>query len=103
MSLAVLNKAILIEDLKRHSKEIKAFGVVSLGLFGSFVRNTATEKSDIDLLVEFDPTEKTFDNYMNLSSFLEGLFGRKIEIITPQGMSKHMAPFILKEIEHVNL
>jgi hypothetical protein len=74
-----------------------------MGLFGSFVKNTATTNSDIDLLVEFDPHQKTFDNFMDLSFFLEQLFSRKIELVTPQSLSKYIGPHILKEVENVGL
>ena len=103
MGTIVLNKTGLLEGLKLHSKEIKSYGVKSIGLFGSFVRNTATEKSDIDLLVEFEPRQKTFDNFMELSFFLEQLFGRKIEIVTPQSLNKYIGPHILNEVENVGI
>ncbi len=98
-----INKAYIIQNLKLHSKEIKELGVQSLGLFGSFVKNTATEKSDIDLLVSFDPNRKTFDNFMDLSFFLEHLFDRKIELVTTQSLNKYIGPHILKEVEYVGL
>lgn len=98
-----INKASLLEKLRLHGMEIKAYGVKSLGLFGSFVRNTPTEKSDIDLLVDFEPGKKTFDNFMDLSFFLENLFGRKVELVTPQSLSKYIGPHILKEVENVGI
>ena len=76
---------------------------MSIGLFGSFVRDTATEKSDIDLLVDFAPRQKTYDNFMDLSFFLEDLFKRKIEIVTPQSLNKYIGPHILKEVENVGI
>ncbi len=103
MQTTILSKASLLETLKHHSSEIKAFGVKSLGLFGSFVRNTATENSDIDFLVDFYPGQKTYDNFMELSFFLQGLFGRKIELVTPQSLNKYIGPHILKEVENVSL
>ncbi len=98
-----INKYILLNKLRHHSKEIKNYGVTSLGLFGSFVRNTANDSSDIDLLVEFDPKQKTFDNFMDLSFFLENLFGRKVELVTAQSLSKYIVPHILKEVENVGI
>lgn len=103
MIASALNKEYIFDSLKLHHEEIKAFGVQSLGLFGSFVKNTATENSDIDLLVSFVPQQKTYDNFMDLSFFLENLFGRKIELVTPQSLSKYIGPHILKEVENVGL
>lgn len=50
--------------LKKHEQTImQKFHVKKIGIFGSFVRNEENETSDIDMLVEFDPGFKTFDNY----------------------------------------
>ncbi len=101
---AVNNKEALLQLLTGHSKEIKSFGVKQLGLFGSFVHDTAIHPdSDIDLLVEFEPNEKTFDHFMDLSFYLEELLGRKVELVTPQSLSPHIGPYILKQVQHVSL
>jgi predicted nucleotidyltransferase len=80
---------------------LKGLGVKSIGLFGSFLRNEADEDSDVDLLVDFHSGKKSFDNFMDLAFYLEDLFGRKVEIVTPQSLSKHIGPHILKEVELV--
>jgi predicted nucleotidyltransferase len=80
---------------------LKGLGVKSIGLFGSFLRNEADEDSDVDLLVDFHSGKKSFDNFMDLAFYLEDLFGRKVEIVTPQSLSKHIGPHILKEVEIV--
>jgi len=40
---------------------------------------------------------------MDLSFFLEGLFGRKVELVTRQSLSKHIGPHILNEVINVSL
>ncbi len=78
------------------------FGVQSVGLFGSYVRNEQTEKSDIDLLIDFDPEKETFDNYMALCDYLDLLFrNEKVEIVTKNGLSPHIGPSILREVQYV--
>lgn len=68
----VKNKKEVAERLLSHRQELKSLGVKELGLFGSFVLNTNIKTdSDIDLLVEFEPGKKNFDNFMNLSFYLE--------------------------------
>jgi predicted nucleotidyltransferase len=96
-------KQDLLEALTKNSEVIKSYGVNSLGVFGSFIKGTFNDKSDVDLLVDFVPEKKSFDNFMDLSFFLEELFGRKVEIVTPQSLSKFIGPHILKEVQHVNL
>jgi predicted nucleotidyltransferase len=96
-------KQELLAAITSNREVIKGYGVSNLGLFGSFSKGTFTETSDVDLLVEFIPEQKTFDNFMELSFFLEELLGRKVELVTPQSLSKFIAPHILKEVENVSL
>lgn len=89
--------------LRNHSEEICAFGVVSLGLFGSFVRDSASVDSDVDFLVEFQADRKTLKNLVGLSNFLTELLQRKVEIITPQSLNPFIGRHIIKEVEYVSL
>lgn len=93
----------LLDSLHRNSARIKSFGVKRLGLFGSFLRNTATIESDVDLLVEFERGKKSFDNFMDLGIYLEELLNRKVELVTPQSLSKHIGPHILNQVQDVKL
>jgi predicted nucleotidyltransferase len=96
-------KEDLLGLIAEHQHEIKRFGVKRCGLFGSYVRDQPTSKSDIDILVEFEPGKKTFDNFMRLAFFLEELFGRKVDLVTVESLSPHIGPFILDEVEYVAL
>jgi predicted nucleotidyltransferase len=51
----------------------------------------------VDLLVEFEPERKTFDNFMALCFFLEDLLGRPVEIVTTEALSPFIGPRILDE------
>jgi predicted nucleotidyltransferase len=95
------NKNDIVEMLDTHKKEIKSFGVKSLGLFGSFVRSQQHRESDVDLLVEFESDQKTFDHFMALSFFLEDLLKRRVELVTPEALSPYIGPHILEEVEYV--
>ena len=78
-----LQKQELISQLVKNQAQLELFGIKKLGLFGSFVRNEQRADSDIDLLVEFVPGQKNFDNFMQLSFFLEDLFSHQVELVTP--------------------
>lgn len=84
-----------------HQEDLRHFGVKQLSLFGSFVRDTATETSDIDFLVEFETGQKNFDNFMGLSFLLEELLGRSVDVVTREGLSPYLAGHILSEVEDV--
>lgn len=98
------NKKALMQILYANKKQIRSFGVKNLNLFGSFTKDQlVTDQSDIDLLVEFEEGQKSFDNFIDLNYFLEELTGRKVELITHQSLSKFIGPHILKHLEHVSL
>ena len=101
MQTGVQNKEILLSLLKANSQKIRSCGVSKLSIFGSFTTGRLNADSDVDLLVEFDPAKKSYDNFMELSFFLEDLLGRKVELVTPQSLSKHIGPHILKQAENV--
>jgi predicted nucleotidyltransferase len=61
-----------------------------------------TEQSDVDLLVEFQQGEKSYDNFIDLAFLLEELTGRKVELVTPESLNKYLAPHILNEVEYVS-
>jgi predicted nucleotidyltransferase len=101
MVIPVNTKSELIERIQQKQDEIQGYGVRRLGIFGSFVRDEADPTSDIDLYVDFYTEKKSFDNFIELSFFLQNLLGRKVEIVTPQSLSKYIGPHILKEVENV--
>jgi len=74
------------------------FGVMRMGLFGSVARNEANDTSDIDILIEFDPASVTYRKYLDLETYLQSLFPRKIEIVTTDGISPYILPYISREV-----
>lgn len=100
--MIVQTKAQLFAVLDAHQAQLKRFGVKRCGLFGSFVRDQGAEDSDIDLLVEFEPSKKTFDNFMGLVFYLEDLLGRKIDLVTTESLSPYIGPHILREVEYAS-
>jgi predicted nucleotidyltransferase len=103
MTEPVKTKKDLFERILFNQEKIRTYGVARLGVFGSFVKDTANEQSDVDFFIHFEPERKTFKNFMKLAEILEEITGRKIELVTPQSLSKYIGPYILKEVEYVPL
>ena len=78
----------VLTTLERESGKLRAFGVRRLALFGSAARGDDAGASDLDFLVEFD--RKTFRNYMGLLAFLEGRFGRKVDLVVRDGIKSRL-------------
>ncbi|HHT9124578.1 MAG TPA: nucleotidyltransferase family protein [Candidatus Brocadiia bacterium] len=104
MTAEILTKDEIIEKLRDHKDKLKKYGVKRIALFGSYIRGEQKRKSDIDLVVEFDPTffgedfNGLFDAYIGLSSFLEELFGKKVDILTPVSIETIRIKEVAEEI-----
>jgi predicted nucleotidyltransferase len=86
-----------LKILRRHEQEIKErFSVKRIGLFGSFARGEEKDTSDVYIIVEFE--KPTFDNFMELAFFLEDLFKRRVELVTPDSLSPYIAPYVKREV-----
>ena len=58
----------------------KKYSIKAMALFGSYSRNDATQKSDIDLLVEFDKNPGIL--FVDLADELELLLHHKVDLVT---------------------
>ena len=81
--------------------EILGLGVRRLALFGSVQRNEARVDSDVDVLVEFAPGQKSFDRLLALGDLLESQLARRIELVTLESLSPYIGPHILAEAQDV--
>ena len=96
------NKDFILSTIKKHKPEIQKYGVKEVGLFGSYLRNEQTPESDIDILVDFEAGNESFDNFMAVYDLFETLFkNEKVEIVTKNGLSPYIGPKILKEVVYV--
>lgn len=94
-----MNRKEIVELLNENKKEIQKFGVKRIGLFGSFSRGENREGSDVDIVVEFERGKATFKNFAGLIDYLENLFGRPVDIITPAGIESIRIKEIKEEIK----
>ena len=101
MSTSSITRDEAIRRLHTIESKIRSLGVRRLALFGSVLRNEARPDSDVDVLVEFAPNEKTFDRFMALADLLEDTLERRVEAITTESLSPFIGPHILAEATDV--
>jgi predicted nucleotidyltransferase len=66
-------------------------------LFGSYARREAVNDSDIDLLVELDYSRHIGLGFVQMQLDLEKLLHRKVDLVSDDGLSKYIKPFVDKE------
>lgn len=73
-------------------------GVSGIRLFGSVARGEDTPDSDIDLLIDLDET-RGFQDYLSFVEEVEGLLGRRVEVVIDRSLSRHFRPYIEAEAQ----
>lgn len=101
MESAPLTREAAMARLAAAEPDIRALGVVRLALFGSVARGEARPDSDVDLLVQFSPGEKSYGRFLALSDLLESLLDRRVELVTTEALSPFLGPRILAEAQDV--
>lgn len=97
-----MKKSVVIQRLQSTKSKLAEFGVISLGLFGSTVREENKPNSDIDILIDFDANKETYFNFISVCNILEDLFKRKkLDVVTRKGLSPYIGQTILNEVEYV--
>ncbi|PJZ86933.1 nucleotidyltransferase family protein, partial [Leptospira levettii] len=93
--MKVESKKELIEELTKIKPILNNnFGVLKIGIFGSFAKDKVNSDSDVDLLVEMKSPD--FDSFVGLKIFLENLFERNVDIIRKRNQIK---PSFLNRIQ----
>jgi predicted nucleotidyltransferase len=83
---------------RTHLPEIRALGVSSLALFGSFARDEARPDSDVDVLVEFNADMRVgMNEYFGTKEYLEDLLGRKVDLVMRSGLKPRLVPVVSRE------
>jgi len=92
-------KAKLLEALRSD----RYFAAVrSLWLFGSYVNGEPSDTSDVDVLIDFEPTATIgFFELFDIKSNLESFVGRAVDLLTPQAISKYFRDEVLAQAERI--
>lgn len=85
------NKLETIKAYFRTKPVLKAY------LFGSFVRGQADEKSDIDILVDLDYSQRIGLGFIQMQIDLEEMLKTKVDLVSSNSLSKYIKPIIDNE------
>jgi len=91
-----LSLKTVINHLQKNKKILyERFGVVRIGIFGSFARGKHTSSSDIDIVVEMEENRKNIHSFLQLKRYLEKETARKIDL----GFEHSLKPIVKESIK----
>jgi len=93
-----MSKDEIIVYLKSHQAEIQQFGVVKIGLFGSYAKGCNKSDSDIDLLVRFGEVHSKYKAYFGLKNYLEDHLKAKVDLCREEDLKAELRNEILESV-----
>lgn len=95
------------EEIKKKIREAvendpRKKDILKVSIFGSFVHGNAREDSDVDVLIELDPSAKIgFFEFFDIQENMEKYSGRKVDLLTPESISHFFRDKVVKSSEIV--
>ena len=96
----MITKEEIIKTLAQDKPELqKRFKVSRLALFGSYARGEQRTDSDVDILVEVDPSIGL--DFVTLAERIEKLLGTSVDLVSSRAISSKAMKFIGPELIYV--
>ncbi|MGV8127653.1 MAG: nucleotidyltransferase family protein [Methanothrix sp.] len=91
-----------IQEILRQKKPIlrERFGVLEIGIFGSFARGEEKDASDLDILVELERPVGLI-KFVGLQNYLSDELGEKVDLVTKSALKPRIKKNILSEVVYV--
>lgn len=97
-----MKKSDILEYLKSHKQDFyERFGIIKIGLFGSFATDEQHESSDIDVAIEIEKEKKSLSNFFAIRRELEEKFGKKVDLGIESTLKPIIKEYVQKEIIYV--
>jgi predicted nucleotidyltransferase len=94
----MIDREHVLRILAAHRAEFRTMGVRELSIFGSLARGEATEASDVDVLVDYEPgTPLSFFRVCELRYRIEDLLGAQVDVVTTGGLRPEIRDEVLNE------
>lgn len=90
-------KELILEKLSAFKATLaQQYHIVSLELFGSIARDEGTEKSDVDVLVDFSQTPDLL-TFIELEEKLKMVLGKNVDLVPKRKLRAELSQSIFKE------
>ena len=101
--VSIMKTSAEIESILRNNIQNlkKDYNLRTMGFFGSFVKGTQNQESDLDILVDFEKPIGLI-KFMRLENNLSEILGIKVDLVMKTALKPNIGKRILKEIQYVS-
>ena len=94
-----------LEEIERILRQRKSelrdrYGIMEMGVFGSYARGEQGENSDVDILVTLERPVSLL-TFAEMGHYLEDLLGLRVDLVLKKTLKPFIGQHILKEVQYV--
>ena len=94
-----MTNAEILDVLRRSEAALRAKGVRHAGLFGSTARGEAGPDSDIDIMIDLDPSlELTIYDYVGIKEYIADLFEGPVDVVNRNSLKPYVAKAAISDV-----
>jgi predicted nucleotidyltransferase len=88
-----------LQTLRKAEAELRAKGIAHAGVFGSTARGERRLDSDVDIIIDFDPSARiTVFDYVGIKDDIAGLFEQPVDVIDRRGLKPHLRQPVARDL-----
>ena len=88
-----------LQTLRKAEAELRAKGIMHAGVFGSTARGEQRADSDIDIIVDFDPSVPiTIYDYAGIRDDIAELFEQPVDVVDRRGLKPHLQKPVTRDL-----
>jgi predicted nucleotidyltransferase len=88
-----------LRTLRDAEAALRAKGVRHAAIFGSTARGEARRGSDIDVLIDFDPSAGvTVYDYVAIKNDIASLFDGRVDVVDREGLKPHLRNPVARDL-----
>jgi uncharacterized protein len=88
--------------LTRQKQYLQRYGITEIGLFGSYIRDSANDQSDIDILIDIKrPSKIGLLELLEIEEMLSSDLNTKVDLVIKSDLKPAIGAQILREVQYI--
>ena len=82
--------------------QLRKYGITEIGIFGSYIKNSATHNSDIDILIDIQrPSTIGLLELLEIENQLSEELNTKVDLVIKSDLKPAIGSHILQEVQYI--